>query len=227
MNGKSPSMDAFLGERLKKYNQWFDAGSVDYTARVIPVGESLGSRKWVMSTDQATAVLKSAETIALNPCVCRSHYKRCDSPVEVCMLFDHYGRRFIEKGLAREIAYEEAVCVLEHANAHGLVHLSLYRPNHQLYALCSCCACCCHDLQLFLQFNETRLVCRSDYIADTDQEDCMACGQCIERCVFGARTSVNGGTACDPDRCYGCGLCVSTCPAGAIRMQHKGTLPPH
>lgn len=48
------------------------------------------------------------------------------------------------------IGLEEAAAVLKQADANGLVHLSLYRPKHSLYALCSCCPCYCHDLQLLV-----------------------------------------------------------------------------
>jgi NAD-dependent dihydropyrimidine dehydrogenase PreA subunit len=47
----------------------------------------------------------------------------------------------------------------------------------------------------------------------------MECGECVERCHFGARRLDEGALAYDPEQCYGCGLCVTTCPAGAVGLE--------
>ena len=215
-------MDDFLKERLDNYNEWLDHGQIDYSAKIVPVRESLEDRQWVLPTEQVLEIIKEVDTIALNDCLCRSHYQRCDNPVDICLLLGQYGRKFIDKGLAREVTFEEAVQVLRKANEKGLVHLSLYRPDHQLYALCSCCSCCCHDLQLLLKFEQKRIVMHSDFIAETDLDECIGCGVCEERCHFGARVIVDGELAFNEKECYGCGLCVTTCPTEAIVMKRIG-----
>jgi len=137
---------------------------------VVPIKESIGDEQWILPTEQVLGIIKSAESIALVACVCRNHYRRCTKPVEVCLLLDDYGERFIEKGIAKKISYERAMTILRVANREGLVHLSLYRPDHKLYALCSCCACCCHDLQLLIAHRQSQLVAHSDYVSLTDTE---------------------------------------------------------
>jgi heterodisulfide reductase subunit A-like polyferredoxin len=124
-------------------------------------------------------------------------------------------------GAARRVSLAEAADALRRANAAGLVHLGLYMPDHRLYALCSCCACCCHDLQLVQRFGRTDLLVRSDYVAVTDMDACRHCGDCVDRCVFGARTLEDGHVLHLPDACAGCGLCVTVCPAGATTMQPR------
>lgn len=143
--------------------------------------------------------------------------------MNVCLLLNQYGRTFIDKGLSREISFEESMSVLKTANERGLVHLSLYRPDHELYALCSCCSCCCHDLQLLLDFQQDVLVARSDYVAETDMDQCTHCGECIQRCSFKARIRENDEMVYNVQKCYGCGLCVTTCPVGATAMRMFST----
>ncbi|RJQ61796.1 MAG: 4Fe-4S dicluster domain-containing protein [Desulfobacteraceae bacterium] len=220
-NDNDEGMDAWLKERYDKYTGWFDRGEIDYSSKVIPVRESFRKEQWVLPTAQVINVLKSSELIALTDCVCRSHYKRCDNPLDVCLLLDGFGQKFIEKGLAKQVRYGEAVSILKAANESGLVHLSLYRPDRNLFALCSCCACCCHDLQLLIKFGKERLVCHSDYVSATDTDLCSHCGECVDRCVFGARSYSNGEMTYDPDRCFGCGLCVTSCPAKATTMEPR------
>jgi len=222
---KQKDMDAFLGERLGKYDHWLREEKISFSSKVVPVRESLEATQWVLPTEQVLKILENVRSIALTNCVCRSHYRRCDGPVDVCLLINDYGDRFVQKGLARHIAYEEAVDVLRSANAEGLVHLSLYRPDHELYALCSCCPCCCHDLQLLKACGRTDLVVHSEYIAVTDMESCIHCGECIDRCFFGARIREGGQMIYNADACYGCGLCVTICPEEATILQQRIKMP--
>ena len=217
----SKKMDDFLSTRLDKYTAWLDDRKIAYSAKIVPVKASLENKQWILPTEQVLEIIASATTIALTDCVCRGHYKRCDRPVDVCLLLNQYGRKCIDKGRGREISLDEAAGVLDKANRQGLVHLSLYRPDHQLYALCSCCSCCCHDLQLLLDYKQDNLVVHSDYAARTDMDQCIHCGDCIARCAFQARNLEDDVMVYNPDNCYGCGLCVSTCPVGATVMKRK------
>ncbi|MEW5911174.1 MAG: ATP-binding protein [Thermodesulfobacteriota bacterium] len=47
-------------------------------------------------------------------------------------------------------------------------------------------------------------------------ERCTACGECAQRCRYGAVTEKGGVYAIDPVACEGCGVCVHFCPAQAI-----------
>jgi Pyruvate/2-oxoacid:ferredoxin oxidoreductase delta subunit len=214
-------MDDFLSTRLDKYTAWLDDRKIAYSSKIVPVRESLENKQWILPTEQVLEIIASAATIALTDCLCRSHYKKCDHPVDVCILLNQYGRKCIDKGQGREISLDEAARVLDTANRQGLVHLSLYRPDHQLYALCSCCSCCCHDLQLLLDYKQDTLVVHADYAAQTDMDQCIHCGECIARCAFKARKLENDAMVYNTKNCYGCGLCVTTCPVGATMMKPK------
>ncbi len=58
------------------------------------------------------------------------------------------------------------------------------------------------------------------------QEDCIACGDCLERCRYEA-IRVNGqlagdaSFAVDPFSCEGCGVCVHFCPEQAIDFEPR------
>jgi MinD superfamily P-loop ATPase len=51
-----------------------------------------------------------------------------------------------------------------------------------------------------------------------DGSKCIDCGECVKRCVFGARSMVDGEKTYDETRCFGCGLCVYRCPSSAIKL---------
>lgn len=218
--------DEFLKGWLGKYDRWLEEGKIPHSSKVIPVGESLSGHQWIMPSMQVFDILRNARTFAVARCVCRRHYHRCDNPLEVCFLINDYGEKFVGQGLARFLSLEEARELLKKADRYGLVHLTLYRPDQYVYAICSCCSCCCHDLQLLIAHGRDYLVSRSEYIALTDFSMCNHCGTCVDRCVFGARSSEGNQVIYDPDKCYGCGLCVSSCATGATTMVLNPAVPP-
>jgi len=213
--------DPFLNERLTKYDQWLAEGKISFSSKVIPISRSLETCQYVLPTEQVSELLRKAKSIALAECNCRKHYQRCDNPLEVCFYLNEFADRFVTLNQARYVEIDEALDILEIANEKGLVYLSLYMPDHEIYALCSCCTCCCHDLQIVRLYNRKDLMVRSDYVAVTNFDSCSHCGNCIDRCIFEARYWENDKMRFDAELCYGCGLCVTTCPEEAITMRLK------
>ena len=220
-SGVRKRSDPHLEERLARYDGWVREGRIPFSSRVVPVGESLSAEQWVLPPAQALEVLRKARTFALTDCACRTRYRRCDHPTDVCFLLDAAADAAVAEGRARRVSLEEAAGVLRRANEQGLVHLTIYDPQQGAFALCNCCPCCCHDLQFLRLYGRGDLIARSDYAAATDPEACTHCGDCIERCVFGARTERDGQMRYDPGACYGCGLCVTVCQAGATVMRRR------
>jgi Pyruvate/2-oxoacid:ferredoxin oxidoreductase delta subunit len=215
--------DPYLEERLRRYDRWVAEGRIPVSSRVIPVRESFSAQQWVLPTEQVLEFLRNARSFALTDCTCRTHYQRCAHPVETCFLINAAADAELAAGNARRVSLPEAEAVLRLAEEHGLVHLTVYNPRQYVYAICSCCACCCHDLQFLLRCGREDLVARSEYVAHTEAEDCVHCGKCVPRCVFGARTWQDGQMSYDAEACYGCGLCVTTCPVEATTMVRRET----
>jgi ferredoxin len=217
---KTPK-DPPLEERLRRYDRWIAEGRIPFSSRVIPVRESLTTIQWVLPTEQVLEFLRNARSFALAACTCRTHYARCDHPVETCFTINDAADVHLAQGTARRLSLEEAESVLRQANERGLVHLTVYNPEQYVYAICSCCPCCCHDLQFLRLYGRDDMIARSEYVAETDAAACIHCGDCVARCVFGARTWQQDRMGYDPVACYGCGLCVTACPAGATTMARR------
>ena len=200
--------DPYLEDFVAKYDRWIEEGKVPHAARIIPVAESLEARPWVMPTEQVLEILRGARSLAVWPCVCRTHYQRCDNPVEVCLLLDQPAEALVARGAARTVTLEEAAGLLQLAADHGLS------------AVCSCCTCCCHELQILQKLGRRDRLARSEYAAVTDPEACTHCGACVDRCAFGARAMAEGRLQYRAEDCMGCGLCVTVC--GATRMEVTG-----
>jgi len=210
--------DEALEKRLHMYSGWVEEGKIPYSSKVIPVQQSMEHLKWVLPTQQVIDILRNSRLFALADCLCRGKHKRCDNPLEVCFYTNDVAEKKVEQGAARSVSLQEAEAVLKLANEHGLVHLSIYNPEQHVFALCSCCACCCHDIAFMKELGRPDLVAHADYVAVVDTDECVQCGACTERCVFGALKDASGTVVFHQDNCYGCGLCISTCPSHAIRM---------
>ena len=215
------SQDTFIEERLAQYDRWVREGKIPFSSKVIPVGESLATQQWVLPTEQVIEFLRNARSFALIPCECRTRYHRCDNPLDVCFVINDAADACVAQGIGRQVSFEEAKDALRRADEHGLVHLTVYNPQQYVYAVCSCCSCCCHDLQFLKQFGRDDLIAHSEYVARTDSDACTHCGDCIESCVFEARVWEDGQMHYDVGACYGCGLCVPVCPVEATVMQRR------
>ncbi len=211
--------DEFLEARLAKTDRFLQEGRIPTSSKVIPLAESLCALQWVLPSQQAAEILRNMRTFALGDCFCRERYRRCDHPLTVCIRTNDAADKWVAEGKARRITLDEARDRLKLAHEHGLVHITYYNPEQHIYALCSCCACCCQELQLMKKYARPDLVAHADYVAVVDRARCVGCGACAGRCVFGAQEQAGATVVFHRDKCYGCGLCVTTCPAGAITMQ--------
>jgi ferredoxin len=210
--------EEFLNKTLAKYDAWQAEGKLTSTSKVIPVGESFNAKQWVMPSEQVLHFLRNARSFALADCMCRTLARHCDKPLETCFYLNDVADKRVEQGRARLVSLDEAKECIKQANQNGLVPMTISDPMQDVFAICQCCPCCCHDLQFLMQRGRKELVLTSNYVAMQGRDACLHCGQCVERCYFGARVMVQDLMQYDPAKCYGCGLCVTTCPAEAIRL---------
>jgi len=213
------------------------------SAVTIPVNVEIEVDHHVLNMDNVKQILSGARIISLMDCGCRSIYGHCDAPVSVCIDINEFAELNIassQKGTnettmdeehagallnAREITLDEAMEVLEKTHKAGLVHMAyghgeFYEPG-VINSICSCCTCCCGVLSGILRFGLAPHLLTSHSIAVTDESACIACGQCVERCQFGAKEKIDGSLTVNNDLCFGCGLCLSTCPTNAITLIDK------
>lgn len=192
--------------------------------RIIPVGENISPEMRIMPYNQVKEIIGSQNTIAVAECICRRERRiigeECHHLDEVCLVFSHVARYYVENGLARFISVDEAIDILDRADRDGLVHSPV--NTQRVMGFCNCCGCCCGLLRGITQLKlpASRVV-RSDFYCTCDSAVCSGCGDCLKRCQVDAITIEGEIAVIDREQCIGCGLCVSTCPTGALELMQK------
>ena len=219
-------MDGELARLYEQYYQETQGGGVVQDAppvhRVIPVQEAVSVDLEILPHEWASRLVQEARSWAVRDCVCRTQRRLlgqgCDHPLEVCLVFVPLERAFDNGDVDRPVAAEEALSILRQAADAGLVH-TVYNFREGLHHICNCCTCACMFLRGLVEFGRHTGIARSSFRAVVDGESCVGCGDCVDRCQFGALSLQDRVCVVEDVRCVGCGLCAAAWPAGALRLE--------
>ena len=185
--------------------------------RVIPVGATIESKAKVLALEDVREIVQQARNLAVTPCTCRVVDGKCGKPVEVCIQVNRAAEYALQRGTGRAISKEEAIRILHNAEKEGLVHIVDNRQKVD-HIICNCCRDCCINWRLP---NRHKLVAPSRFRAVVNNEECIGCQACLDRCIFDAIRMEGDEPKAEitPERCVGCGVCTITCPTEAISMK--------
>ncbi|MFX1304374.1 MAG: ATP-binding protein [Promethearchaeota archaeon] len=208
-------------------NKYFLKGR--WGGRVVPLNKNLDIDSKFISSQEVLEILSRSNVAGISWCYCRSVQRKyekpnCDHPLFSCIHLSS-GKSLYEiphkSYNLKKVPKKEIIELLEECDKRGLVHQLIYFPNPQFYYLiCNCCPCCCVVLNKFLKFGSPQMI-KSDFIAKTDLNKCINCGNCETWCYFGGRRIINNKLQFSPARCFGCGICVSKCLNNAISLIPK------
>jgi len=196
-------------------------------SRVVPVKRAIPTEVNILTYEEVDNIINGAEVVTLADCLCRSNKKMigegCDAPIEdMCILLNSWGVYYAKNGLGRQVSKEEAKKALDRAEEAGLVHeaLNVKEAKDALF-ICNCCGCCCAILRGITQLKIPTAVAKSNFMAVVDEERCVGCGECVERCHIDAISLDDSVIEINYDRCIGCGVCVPSCPEEALSMKKR------
>ena len=207
-------------EELKEYEASWKS------AVTIPVDVEIEAEHRVLSFGKVEEYLSKANPIVHLDCFCREKRHNCDAPLDVCIYLNDRAEIALKSEdfkyrNPRKATMEEALDALARSHEAGPVHMAYAYGEDEINVICSCCSCCCEVLSGVLRFGLAPHLLASDTVSVTDTPVCDDCGDCVERCQFGAREMMNGKMTFKPELCFGCGLCVSKCPTNAIKLVDK------
>ena len=210
------------------YKTWETSRRGVPRTRVLTVSEKVESNHQVVPMEEVYNILEQQRELVVVPCPCRQRtevegLRQCKDkyPIHNCIIFGAFAQGLLEIGdpAVKKISVDEAKKLAEEAAELGLVHMS-DNFSDDSHILCACCECCCGNLAGLVRFKDNpRAFARANYVSTVDEDVCIACGTCVDRCKFDAIT-VEEYAIISIEQCVGCGLCAVTCPEDAITMKH-------
>ncbi|MGE5405909.1 MAG: 4Fe-4S binding protein [Candidatus Saccharibacteria bacterium] len=203
-----------------------------FSLRTVPVKVNIDANLPVLPYDDVKRIIEGKNKIGLFKCACSYQVeqvgKGCGRSHEMCIAFDFYAEYVIEEmKFGRYITQEEALQILDEAEAMGLVHQT-GGDTRNCECICNCCPECCTILRRLKLLPAPGQLKSSNYMVVFDAGQCDQCLTCIDRCPMAAIIEDGGLPILKQERCIGCGLCTTTCPTGAksLRAKPQGDIKP-
>ncbi|MHA1268874.1 MAG: ATP-binding protein [Candidatus Helarchaeota archaeon] len=204
----------------------------------IEINKSMEIEEKVLPAQTVEEIINKFDDIAVGNCFCRQYRKmlgqpcEINAPMEVCFTFGKSARHVVEQGFARRVSKEEALEIMKKAEEAGLVHKAFHNKSdiyREENSICNCCKCCCDNFNLW-KMGAIPIVNSTNYLSEVNQEICIGCGTCVEKCPMEA-ISLNDENKAEVNEkyCIGCGVCAHFCPESAISLKEgmrKVYIPP-
>ena len=163
--------------------------------------------------------IETAKRRIIAPCGCRTLWGNCQHPVMTCFAcFDNSrGVYYLDKPgrLLKEISLEETMKIVRQNEEIGLIH----------WGVCYCCNDACEMMYSYTKFNRIDLVDPNRFLAAVNEDLCVGCQDCVEKCQFNAIEMLKPAGSkklkahIDKEKCKGCGVCVVGCKQKALRLE--------
>ncbi len=159
--------------------------------RVIPIESAIEGNTKSVSYEEISYYLDKYDTFSVSDCSCRRSRRLLNQgcghlETDMCIQMGSGAEYYIRTGRARQVTREEVKKILKRAEENGLMH---QMPNIEglgdSAAICNCCSCSCFAMRVATLFNAPDAI-RSNYGAEVNTENCVACGQCVENCPTNA-----------------------------------------
>ena len=200
--------------------------------RVVPVEEEIEDVPVdkILPHEEASKIVDKYDDIALVHCYCRIEKDLLQNSCKVtddrlnCFLLGKSAQFAIEHKFGKRISKDEAITIINKSSDQGLVHKAFHihlKPELDEEAICNCCKCCCGIFSMFWD-GISPYHCFTSFLANVNDDDCIGCGQCVEKCPMEAIELEDNIANIDEDRCIGCGVCVHHCPEDAMILKRTG-----
>jgi ferredoxin len=235
MHGRTDTRTKRLAQLFKSYGKAvknmppsasISAAIEQPKTRTIGIKQEIHSKTTVLPYEEVTKLIDKTEYIAAGTCVCRHQGdlldRPCDKPKDnLCMIFGASAQFAQSYGFVNLVSKEQARRRIDEAEKAGLVHNYANSQERYIDLLCNCCGCHCFLLRAAKRSPLPSQFVIADWVIDIDDDACVGCGACIDRCWMEALKMDGESLVRDFNRCIGCGICRYVCPSDAMKLVHR------
>ena len=191
--------------------------------RALAVEAELPANAQIATWEQISVILDDEESFAVGACACRQEKKlsgdpcKIDAPRDACVYFGKVADFMVDRAFAKRYSREELLALLETCEKYGLVH-NINNFVGDNIVMCNCCGCCCNFLVRMKKYRGLKQVAGSNFLAVVDQETCIGCGDCVDRCQMDALEMEGETVRVIEEYCIGCGNCISECLSESLSL---------
>ena len=159
--------------------------------RVIPVESAIPAEAQQIDNERCSKYIEdNVGHMSITPCQCRRVRRMMgegsgDLDEGLCLFMGHVADMFNNTGKGRPVTKEEAYDLIKLADERGCVHQITTLHSGETFAICNCKPESCLALGV-TQYYNTPDTSRSNYVAEIDEEKCVACGRCTPTCANNA-----------------------------------------
>lgn len=159
--------------------------------RVVPIESAIKDIPGVEPWEKLSYYLDKYDTFSVSDCSCRASRRHMEEGCghlehDMCIQMGSGAEYYIQTGRARQITREEAEEIIHKAEENGLMHEMPHTEEcGEAFAICNCCGCSCFSMRIASMFKTPDAI-RSNFVAEVNPENCVACGQCVENCPVNA-----------------------------------------
>ena len=159
--------------------------------RVIPVESAIPAGAQQIDNERVSKYIEDNDGhLSVTPCQCRRVRRMMgegsgDLDEGLCIFMGHVADMFNRTGKGKPVSVAEAKALVQKCDERGCVHQITTLHQGETFAICNCQPESCLALGVSQYYN-TPDTSRSNYVAEIDQEKCVACGQCTDHCANNA-----------------------------------------
>ena len=196
---------------------------------VVPVGpevikegnELLANRDW-------RTIIESQTVFTVQPCGCRNsallkgEIEEYEDGCMHCFVFGELAQYLLSTDAGYpELTVDEVLAECDRLLDLGYVPELAFLENPDVICWCKPERCTMLTAHRNLNGKTVSFAHCTAYLLDYDQDACIKCGACVDRCPMHSVSLNEDGIPVIDAACVGCGQCALTCPADARKLRLK------